>query len=122
MRAIGAGTRVFEVLDRQPLIPLQSGIELSPERRGMIRFEHVHFEYPTRKDIKVLKDFHLEVKVGETVAIVWVAKMLFADIIFDACLSGQSGGGKSSVHSLLLRYYDPTHGKVTFDGQGKRIL
>jgi ABC-type multidrug transport system fused ATPase/permease subunit len=70
MRAIGAGARVFEVLDRQPLIPLHSGIALSPERRGTIKFDHVHFEYPTRKDVKILKDFNLEVKVGETVAIV----------------------------------------------------
>lgn len=35
-------------------------------------------------------------------------------------LSGASGGGKSSVHSLLLRYYDPVKGKITFDGQGKQ--
>ncbi|EKM81172.1 hypothetical protein AGABI1DRAFT_72028 [Agaricus bisporus var. burnettii JB137-S8] len=103
MRAIGAGARVFEVLDRQPLIPLHSGIQLAPERRGTIKFDHVHFEYPTRKDVKVLKDFNLEVKVGETVAIV-----------------GESGGGKSSIHSLLLRYYDPNHGRVTFDGQDIR--
>lgn len=103
MRAIGAGTRVFEVLDRESLVPLHEGVELSPDRRGAIRFEHVHFEYPTRKDVKILKDFNLEVNVGETVAIV-----------------GESGGGKSSVHSLLLRYYDPNHGKVTFDGQDIR--
>lgn len=74
MRAIGAGTRVFEVLDRKTLIPLQTGIELSPDRRGTIKFERVHFEYPTRKDVKILKDFSLEVKVGETVAIVYVPK------------------------------------------------
>jgi len=72
MRAIGAGTRVFEVLDRKSLIPLHKGIELSPDRRGTIRFEHVHFEYPTRKDVKILKDFNLEINVGETVAIVCV--------------------------------------------------
>ena len=36
-------------------------------------------------------------------------------------LSGASGGGKSSVHSLLLRYYDPVKGKITFDGQGKVV-
>ena len=75
MRAIGAGTRVFEVLDRSPLIPLQTGIELSPDRRGVIEFEHVHFEYPTRKDVRILKDFNLQVKVGETVAIVYVASV-----------------------------------------------
>lgn len=36
----------------------------------------------------------------------------------DFVYSGASGGGKSSVHSLLLRYYDPVKGKITFDGQG----
>lgn len=75
MRAIGAGTRIFEVLDRKPLIPLHAGVELSPDRRGTIRFEHVHFEYPTRKDAKILKDFNLEARVGETVAIVYVFKI-----------------------------------------------
>jgi len=103
MRAIGAGTRVFEVLDREPLIPLSTGIELPPDRRGTIGFEHVHFEYPTRKDVKILKDFTLDINVGETVAIV-----------------GESGGGKSSIHALLLRYYDPNHGRITFDGQDIR--
>lgn len=39
----------------------------------------------------------------------------------DFLFSGESGGGKSSVHSLLLRYYDPNHGKVLFDGQGVQI-
>ncbi|KAF7351014.1 ATP-binding cassette transporter [Mycena sanguinolenta] len=60
---------------------------------------------PSRSDrgLSILKGFNLEVAVGESVAIV-----------------GQSGGGKSSVHSLLLRYYDPIEGKITFDGQDIR--
>ena len=41
---------------------------------------------------------------------------LLYELIFSH--SGASGGGKSSVHSLLLRYYDPIHGKITFDGKG----
>ncbi|KAF4563181.1 ATP-binding cassette permease mdl1 [Pleurotus pulmonarius] len=103
MRGIGAGTRIFELLDRQPHIPPHQGIELPRDRRGVIKFENVQFEYPSRKGVDILKEFNLEVGVGESVAIV-----------------GKSGGGKSSIHALLLRYYDPVKGKVTFDGQDIR--
>jgi putative ABC transport system ATP-binding protein len=103
MRGIGAGTRIFELLSREPGIPLYSGTTLSTGRRGVIRFEGVDFEYPSRKGVEILKDFNLELGIGESVAIV-----------------GKSGGGKSSIHSLLLRYYDPVGGKVTFDGQDIR--
>ncbi|KAJ7169164.1 P-loop containing nucleoside triphosphate hydrolase protein [Mycena crocata] len=103
MRGIGAGTRIFELLDRTPAIPTHQGVTVSPDRRGVLKFENIKFEYPTRKDVHVLKDFNLEIGVGESVAIV-----------------GQSGGGKSSIHSLLLRYYDPVEGKITFDGQDIR--
>jgi len=53
--------------------------------------------------VEILKDFNLELGIGESVVIV-----------------GASGGGKSSVHSLLLRYYDPIHGKITYDGKDIR--
>jgi len=68
-----------------------------------VKFEHVKFEYPSRKGAEILKDFNLELDIGESVVIV-----------------GASGGGKSSVHSLLLRYYDPIHGKITFNGKDIR--
>lgn len=103
MRGIGAGTRVFEVIDRTPAIPYDSGLAVPPERRGVVRFEGINFEYPSRKGVEILKDFNMEIAVGESIAIV-----------------GESGGGKSSIQSLLLRYYDPVKGKVTFDGQDIR--
>ncbi|KAF8648489.1 hypothetical protein AX16_006199 [Volvariella volvacea WC 439] len=103
MRGIGAGTRVFELLDRKPAIPYHAGIEVPRTHQGVVKFENIHFEYPSRKGIEILKDFNMEVGVGESVAIV-----------------GKSGGGKSSIHSLLLRYYDPTRGKITYDGQDIR--
>ncbi|KAF8548384.1 P-loop containing nucleoside triphosphate hydrolase protein [Imleria badia] len=103
MRGIGAGTRIFELLDRKPAIAPNHGIDLDPSRRGVIRFENVAFEYPSRKGVQILDEFNLEIGIGENVAIV-----------------GKSGGGKSSVQSLLLRYYDPVRGKVTFDGQDIR--
>ncbi|TFK44954.1 P-loop containing nucleoside triphosphate hydrolase protein [Crucibulum laeve] len=103
MRGIGAGTRVFEVIDRTPAIPHAEGHDVPMDRRGIIKFEKIQFEYPSRKGVEILKDFSLEMKVGESVVIV-----------------GESGGGKSSIHSLLLRYYDPVQGKITFDGQDIR--
>ncbi|KAI6163385.1 P-loop containing nucleoside triphosphate hydrolase protein [Pisolithus thermaeus] len=103
MRGIGASTRIFEVLDRKPAIPPHQGIELDPSRRGTVKFENVGFEYPSRRGVVILDNFNLEISVGESVAIV-----------------GRSGGGKSSVQSLLLRFYDPVRGKVTFDGQDIR--
>ncbi|KAG6332581.1 hypothetical protein ID866_6503, partial [Astraeus odoratus] len=90
MRGIGAGTRIFELLDRKPAIPPNQGVEVDPSRRGILKFENVGFEYPSRKGVVILDNFNLEIGVGESVAIV-----------------GKSGGGKSSVQSLLLRYYDP---------------
>ncbi|KAI6046323.1 P-loop containing nucleoside triphosphate hydrolase protein [Pisolithus marmoratus] len=103
MRGIGAGTRIFEILDRKPAIPPDQGIEVHPSRRGVVKFENVGFEYPSRRGVVILDNFNLEVAVGESVAIV-----------------GRSGGGKSSIQSLLLRFYDPVRGKVTFDGQDIR--
>ncbi|KAJ3481328.1 hypothetical protein NLI96_g7731 [Meripilus lineatus] len=103
MRGIGAGVRIFDLLDRQPIIPPHIGVDVDPKRRGPIKFERITFEYPSRKNVQVLKNLDLEVGVGESVAIV-----------------GKSGSGKSSINSLLMRYYDPVSGKVTFDGQDIR--
>ncbi|KAH9949263.1 P-loop containing nucleoside triphosphate hydrolase protein [Amylocystis lapponica] len=103
MRGIGAGERIFELLDRAPAIPPTAGGVLDPTRRGPVRFENVGFEYPSRPGVEILKNLNLEIKVGESVAIV-----------------GQSGSGKSSINALLMRYYDPVRGKVTFDGQDIR--
>jgi ABC-type multidrug transport system fused ATPase/permease subunit len=120
MRGIGAGTRIFELLDRTPAIQPGEGAVLLPGRSGPLRFENITFSYPTRSGVNVLEDFNLEVNVGENVAIVYAPPSHFQVRCFMAhrCDSGRSGGGKSSIHSLLLRYYDPVRGKVTYDGQG----
>jgi ATP-binding cassette subfamily B (MDR/TAP) protein 1 len=67
---------------------------------GLIRFENVHFRYPTRPHVPVLRGLNIEVKPGQFVA-----------------LCGQSGCGKSTVISLLERYYDPLVGSITVDGE-----
>ena len=69
MRAVGAGTRIFELLEREPVVPL-TGQPFSADRRGPIHFENVSFEYPSRKGTKVLKDFDMKLEVGESVAVV----------------------------------------------------
>lgn len=70
MRAIGAGTRIFDLLSREPTIPPTTGVVLNPSRKGLIKFENVSFEYPSRPGVSILKDFNLEIEVGESVALV----------------------------------------------------
>src|SRR5262249_52890665 len=67
--------------------------------RGEIAFDHVRFAYPSRPQVSVLDGISFSVRAGERVAIV-----------------GPSGAGKSTVFHLLLRFYDPAAGAVTFDG------
>lgn len=70
MRGMGAGTRIFELLDRSPAIPPNTGITLPTSRRGTVRFEDIKFEYPSRQGVGILENFNLEIGVGESVAIV----------------------------------------------------
>ena len=98
-RASGAMERLAQLLDARPAIadPPQP-LELPPRVRGAIRFDHVGFHYPSRPGTAALENFSLEVKPGETVAIV-----------------GPSGAGKSTTFQLLLRFYDPEAGRVSID-------
>lgn len=104
MSAAGAGDRVFDLLDGAALIPLRGG-ELLPAVSGNITFADVHFTYPSRPDIPVLKGIDLQIAAGEMVALV-----------------GPSGGGKSTIGGLIPRLYDPQHGKITIDGHDLREL
>lgn len=103
MKGVGAGTRVFSLLDRQSLIPLGVGKELPVSRNGPIRFEAVRFTYPSRKEVEVLRGLSLTIDQGTSVALV-----------------GASGSGKTSVQQLITRFYDPDSGRVTFDGDDIR--
>ncbi len=66
---------------------------------GNIEFKNIYFVYPSRPELNVLNNFNLSIKSGETNALV-----------------GQSGCGKSTICSLLLRFYDPINGEVLLDG------
>ncbi len=105
-RAAGAMERIGELLGSQPAIAdPQMPSTLVPPIRGGLRFENVRFNYPSRPDTAALDDFSLDIRPGETVALV-----------------GPSGAGKSTVFQLLLRFYDPQHGRITLDGQDLRNL
>ncbi len=99
-RAAGATERLMELLATEPQIRAPSSpLPLPQPPRGEVRFDKVSFRYPSRPDALALADFSLEVKPGETVALV-----------------GPSGAGKSTVLQLLLRYYDADSGVISLDG------
>eukprot|EP00945_MAST-04E_sp_MAST-4E-sp1_P005723 g5723.t1 len=103
-KAVGASEKILEILDRQALVKYKGG-KVFNSVRGEIVFEAVKFVYPTRDDKVVLNNFSLRVETGKTVALV-----------------GGSGSGKSTVLSLIERFYDPTEGSVRLDGVDLRIL
>ncbi|GMS96011.1 hypothetical protein PENTCL1PPCAC_18186, partial [Pristionchus entomophagus] len=104
--AQGAASQLHNIIDRVPEIDSYSteGI-VPPGTKGHIVFDNVRFSYPNRPEIEILKGISLECTPGQTVAFV-----------------GTSGCGKSTSISLMLRYYDPTHGKILLDGTSLRDL
>ncbi|MGJ4901361.1 ABC transporter ATP-binding protein/permease [Bradyrhizobium sp. HKCCYLS2058] len=98
--ASGAAERLFELLHVQPEITAPAQPRPMPEpARGDLGFDHVSFAYPSRPDVRVLDDVSFAIRAGEKVAIV-----------------GPSGAGKSTLFHLLLRFYDPASGSISFDG------
>nr|CAD7454572.1 unnamed protein product [Timema tahoe] len=104
-KGLGASTRLWELIDRTPAIPLTGGLVPITEPRGHITFQHVTFRYPARPDSLILKDFTLDIMPGSVTAVV-----------------GASGSGKSTLASLLLRLYDPESGEVMLDGTSIRQI
>eukprot|EP00929_Paragymnodinium_shiwhaense_P057035 TRINITY_DN28546_c0_g1_i1.p1 TRINITY_DN28546_c0_g1~~TRINITY_DN28546_c0_g1_i1.p1 ORF type:complete len:910 (+),score=172.83 TRINITY_DN28546_c0_g1_i1:76-2805(+) len=93
-----AAERVFKYVNREPAMPIEGG--LHPEGcEGHVAFEDVVFHYPSRPDVKILQGMTFSVKANTMAAFV-----------------GASGGGKSTVLSLLERFYDPVAGEVFIDG------
>ena len=94
--------RVFQVLD-EPDEVLGKNEALDKELTGQVSFNHVDFQYV--EDKPLIRDFNLEVKPGEMVAIV-----------------GPTGAGKTTLINLLMRFYDVTKGAITVDGHDIRDL
>uniref|UniRef100_H0VLE6 ATP binding cassette subfamily B member 1 n=1 Tax=Cavia porcellus TaxID=10141 RepID=H0VLE6_CAVPO len=104
--ARGAAYEVFKIIDNEPLIDSFSTTGHKPENiKGNLEFTNIHFSYPSRKEVEILKGLNLKVQSGQTVALV-----------------GNSGCGKSTTVQLLQRLYDPTEGTVTIDGQDIRTI
>lgn len=102
-RAIGAARDLKSLFDRQPGIDSwdTSGGKLDKDTcKGSIEFRNVSYSYPSRKDRVVVDDFSLTIKPGQFIALV-----------------GMSGCGKSTIISLLERFFDPTSGQILVDGQ-----
>jgi len=100
LRASGAASRLAELLQEQPDIAAPANpVALPQPPQGALVFDHVTFRYPTRPEVSALSDFSLDIRPGETVAVV-----------------GPSGAGKSTLFQLLQRFYDPEGGEVRIDG------
>lgn len=98
-RAAGATERLIELLEEEPeILAPANAISMPDPSQGRVHFDGVTFHYPSRPDMPALVDFTLDIKAGETVALV-----------------GPSGAGKSTVFQLLLRFYDPEMGRVVVD-------
>uniref|UniRef100_A0A1I7US71 ABC transporter domain-containing protein n=3 Tax=Caenorhabditis tropicalis TaxID=1561998 RepID=A0A1I7US71_9PELO len=101
-----AAASIYETIDRVPKIdPYSKKGRFLDKVIGEVKFENVHFRYPTRKDAKILNGLNLTIQPGTSVALV-----------------GHSGCGKSTSVGLLTRLYEPEAGNVTIDGTDVREL
>ena len=100
VRAVGATERIAEILEMDSELNVEDGQSTITEAlTGDITYENVHFQYPSRPDVPVLKGIDLEIKGGKTVALV-----------------GSSGSGKSTIVQLLMQFYPINKGKITVNG------
>lgn len=99
-QAAGAASRLSDILGTDPKIAdPKSPVALPKPARGEINFSKVSFAYPSRQQHLILQGFDLNVRPGETLAVV-----------------GPSGAGKSTLFQLLMRFYDPSLGEISLDG------
>ncbi len=101
LMAMSASERIFEFLDEQPNVKESKNPARLDDVKGHIEFDHVQFSYD--EDRVALHEISLEMKPGETVALV-----------------GHTGSGKSTIANLISRFYDPTKGAVKIDGHDLR--
>ncbi|EEC82914.1 hypothetical protein OsI_27835 [Oryza sativa Indica Group] len=104
-QAKAAGKEVFEVINRNPAISYESNGTILEKVTGNIEIREVDFMYPSRVDKPILRSFSLSIPAGKVVALV-----------------GSSGCGKSTVISLVQRFYDPISGNILIDGQNIKEL
>ncbi len=102
LSAMASAERIFGFLDTAPEITDKSDAPEMPPIRGEVQFDHVNFKYDPDQDW-ILHDINFTVQPGETIALV-----------------GHTGSGKTSIVSLLSRFYDPIEGAVRVDGRDLR--
>ena len=104
MGSIGATERVREILNRPSEVDVKD-VPMLPTKRllGNIELKNVHFRYPTREDVEVLRGVNLTIKSGQKIALV-----------------GTSGAGKSTIMQLVLRFHQATEGSIIVDGKDMR--
>lgn len=106
LEATIATTRIFEMIDRVPsLNSYREKGKVLTHARGEITFQDVEFSYPSRPDALILQGLNLKVQAGKTLGLV-----------------GGSGSGKSTIISLLERFYDPVYGEILLDGYDIQTL
>ncbi|KAJ0966591.1 hypothetical protein J5N97_023508 [Dioscorea zingiberensis] len=105
-KARASAAKIYQTIDHKPAIDRnsESGIELDTVT-GHVELKDVNFAYPSRPEVPILCNFSLNVAAGKTMALV-----------------GSSGSGKSTVVSLIERFYDPSSGQVLLDGHDIRSL
>ena len=96
-KSIGATENLMNIINQKSERQLLTGLQ-KPQLKGKVNFENVHFSYPQRLDIEVLKGISFSANLNETIALV-----------------GSSGAGKSTISSLLLNYYPVASGAILFD-------
>jgi ATP-binding cassette subfamily B protein len=100
LSAAASAERIFQLLDTAPQVRDRPGAGALPPLRGHVAFDHVFFRYDTTPaDTWILKDLGFEARPGQTVALV-----------------GHTGSGKTSIVSLIARFYEPQQGRVLIDG------
>ena len=100
-RAAGATERLIELLNSEDVVKdPETADQLDFPVRGELEFEKISFFYPSRPNIAALDTLSLKVESGETIALV-----------------GPSGAGKSTIFQLLMRFFDPTSGRIMLDGK-----
>jgi ABC-type multidrug transport system fused ATPase/permease subunit len=100
-RSAAGAEKIFSLWDSEPDIDPKRGDDINVDDvRGALRLENVSFHYQMRPDNVVLQEFSLDIPAGKTIALV-----------------GRSGGGKSTIINLLLRFYDPKAGRMLLDGK-----
>lgn len=96
---LSSAERVYEIMDMDPLVKDgEKAVDL-PEIEGNVEFDHVTFAYPDEPDVDILHDVSFKAKKGETIALV-----------------GPTGAGKTTIVSLISRFYNTKSGRVLVDG------